>query len=91
MADDRGLDDGGRSRRVAIAALLPGALISGGNPINNPQSQRARDAVRRDFPATAGAATTDIIIVSSQRYSVDAPRSGHSCAASQARPAARRA
>jgi uncharacterized membrane protein YdfJ with MMPL/SSD domain len=58
---------------VAIGALLPGALISGGNPINNPQSQRARDALRRDFPATASAATTDVIIVSSRRYSVDAP------------------
>ncbi len=26
---------------VAIGALLPGALISGGNPVNNPQSQCA--------------------------------------------------
>ena len=59
---------------VAIGSLLSGALISGGNPINNPQSQRARDALQRDFPATAGAATTDIIVVSSQRYTVAAPR-----------------
>src|ERR671935_1410005 len=59
---------------VAIGALLPGALISGGNPTNNPQSQRARDLIQRDFPASAHAATTDVIVVSSQRFSVDAPQ-----------------
>src|SRR5919106_2617718 len=59
---------------AAIATLLPGALISGGSPTNNPQSQRARDAIQRDFPASAHAAATDVIVVSSQRHSVDAPQ-----------------
>src|SRR5919204_2162891 len=59
---------------VAIGALLPGSLISGGNPTNNPQSQRARDLIQREFPVNASAATTDVIVVSSQRYSVDAPK-----------------
>src|SRR5919204_115727 len=58
---------------VAIGALLPGALISGGNPTNNPQSQRARELIQRDFPTSARAAATDVIVVSSSRYSVDAP------------------
>jgi uncharacterized membrane protein YdfJ with MMPL/SSD domain len=59
---------------VAIGALLPGALISGGNPTNNPQSLKARDLIQRDFAASARAAATDVIVVSSQRYSVDEPQ-----------------
>ena len=59
---------------VAIAALLGGALTTEGNPTNNPQSQRAKDALERSFPPTARGAVTDIVVVRSQRYPVGAPQ-----------------
>jgi putative drug exporter of the RND superfamily len=59
---------------VAIGALLGGALTTEGNPTNNPQSQRAGDVLSAAFPATAGAAVTDIVVVRSPRYTVDAPQ-----------------
>src|SRR5262245_30918345 len=59
---------------VAIASLLGGALTTEGNPTNNPQSQRAKDIVNSSFPPTVGAAVTDIVIVRSPRYTVDAPQ-----------------
>jgi len=58
---------------VAIGSLLGGALTTEGNPTNNPQSQRAKDVVNRSFAPTVGAAVTDIVIVRSSRYAVDAP------------------
>jgi uncharacterized membrane protein YdfJ with MMPL/SSD domain len=58
---------------VAIGALLGDALTTEGNPTNNPQSQRAEDALSRAFPATASAAATDVVVVRSQQYTVDAP------------------
>jgi uncharacterized membrane protein YdfJ with MMPL/SSD domain len=58
----------------AIGALLGGALTTEGNPTNNPQSQRAEDALVRAFPSTAASAATDIIVVRSARYTVDAPQ-----------------
>jgi uncharacterized membrane protein YdfJ with MMPL/SSD domain len=59
---------------VAIGALLGGALTTEGNPTNNPQSQRAEDALDRAFPPTASSAVTDIVVVRSQRHTVEAPR-----------------
>jgi uncharacterized membrane protein YdfJ with MMPL/SSD domain len=59
---------------VAIGALLGGALTTEGNPTNNPQSERAKDALSRAFPATASAAVTDIVVVRSPRYTVEAPQ-----------------
>jgi uncharacterized membrane protein YdfJ with MMPL/SSD domain len=59
---------------VAIGALLGGALTTEGNPTNNPQSQRAKDVREAAFPAASGAAITDIIVVRSRRYTVDAPQ-----------------
>jgi RND superfamily putative drug exporter len=59
---------------VAIVALLGGALTTKGNPTNNPQSQRAGDALSRAFPPTASGAVTDIVVVRSARYTVDAPQ-----------------
>jgi RND superfamily putative drug exporter len=56
---------------VAIGALLGGALTTEGNPTNNPQSQRAEDALEAAFPPGAG--VTDIVVVESDRYSTDAP------------------
>jgi uncharacterized membrane protein YdfJ with MMPL/SSD domain len=59
---------------VAIGALLGGALTTEGNPTNHPQSQRAEDALFQSFPPTVGAAVTDIIVVRSSQYTVDAPQ-----------------
>jgi uncharacterized membrane protein YdfJ with MMPL/SSD domain len=59
---------------VAIGALLGGALTTEGNPTNNPQSQRAEEALDRAFPPTASSAMTDIVVVRSQRHTVEAPR-----------------
>src|SRR5262245_15036403 len=59
---------------VAIVALLGGALTTEGNPTNNPQSERAKDALSEAFPPTVGAAVTDIVVVRSPRYTVEAPQ-----------------
>jgi uncharacterized membrane protein YdfJ with MMPL/SSD domain len=58
----------------AIVTLLGGALTTEGEPTNNPQSQRAEDAVDEAFPATGDAAVTDIVVVRSERYTVAAPQ-----------------
>jgi putative drug exporter of the RND superfamily len=55
---------------VAIGALLGGALTTEGKPTNNPQSQRAKDLREAVFPA----GVTDLVIVRSPRYTVDAER-----------------
>jgi RND superfamily putative drug exporter len=59
---------------VAIGSLLGGALTTEGNPTNNPQSARAADVLDEAFPPTVGAAVTDIVVVRSPRYTVDAPQ-----------------
>src|SRR5262249_17768296 len=59
---------------VAIGGLLGGALTTQGNPTNNPQSERAKDALSAAFPPTEGATITDIVVVRSPRYMVDAPQ-----------------
>src|SRR5262245_10941300 len=59
---------------VAIGALLGGALTTDGNPTNNPQSERAKDALSAAFPRTGGAAVTDILVVRPSRSTVDAPQ-----------------
>jgi RND superfamily putative drug exporter len=59
---------------VAIAALLSGSLSSQGSPTNMPQSQRALDLEHSAFPSSAPTATTDVIVVGSQRYTVDSPQ-----------------
>jgi uncharacterized membrane protein YdfJ with MMPL/SSD domain len=59
---------------VAIGALLGGALTTEGKPTNNPQSQRAKDVREAAFSAASSAAITDIIVVRSSRYTIDAPQ-----------------
>src|SRR5262249_15119265 len=59
---------------VAIGALLGGALTTEGKPTNNPQSQRAKHVREAAFSAASSAAITDIVVVRSSRYTVDAPR-----------------
>jgi putative drug exporter of the RND superfamily len=58
---------------VTIGALLGGALTTEGKPTNSPQSQRAKDIREAAFPAASSAAITDVVIVHSARYTVDAP------------------
>jgi uncharacterized membrane protein YdfJ with MMPL/SSD domain len=58
----------------AIASLLGGALTTEGNPTNNPQSRRAEDALNRALSPTVSTAITDIVVVRSSRYTVEAPR-----------------
>jgi uncharacterized membrane protein YdfJ with MMPL/SSD domain len=59
---------------VVIGALLGGALTTEGKPTNNPQSERAKDVREAAFPAASSSAITDIVIVHSRRYTVDAPQ-----------------
>jgi putative drug exporter of the RND superfamily len=59
---------------VAIATLLGGALTTEGHPTNDPQSQRAKDALSMAFPPTGSAAITDVVVVRSPQYTVDAPQ-----------------
>jgi uncharacterized membrane protein YdfJ with MMPL/SSD domain len=59
---------------VAVGSLLGGALTTEGNPTNNPQSTRAADTLDEAFPPSTGAAVTDIVVVRSPRYTVDAPQ-----------------
>jgi RND superfamily putative drug exporter len=59
---------------VAIGALLGGALTTEGKPTNNPESERAEDVREAAFPAASSAAITDIVVVRSSRYTVDAPQ-----------------
>jgi putative drug exporter of the RND superfamily len=59
---------------AAIVSLLGGSLTTEGEPTNNPESLRARDVVERAFPADSGTTVTDIVIVRSDRYTVDSPQ-----------------
>jgi uncharacterized membrane protein YdfJ with MMPL/SSD domain len=57
---------------IVIGALLGGALTTEGKPTNNPQSERANDAREAAFPVVSSAAVTDILVIRSERYTVDA-------------------
>jgi RND superfamily putative drug exporter len=59
---------------VAIGALLGGALSTDNHPTDNRQSQRAKHLIDRSFPAGSGASEADVIVVRSERYTVDAPQ-----------------
>jgi RND superfamily putative drug exporter len=58
---------------VAIAALLGGALTTDGEPTNDPQSVRARDALLKAFPPRPGTVVTDVVLVGSDRFTTDEP------------------
>ena len=58
---------------VAIATLLGGSLTTEGEPTNDPQAFRARDALLQAFPPTPGATTTDIVVVRSEEHTVGSP------------------
>jgi len=59
---------------VAVGALLGGSLTTEGNPTNNPESERALDVRERAFPASSRDAVTDVVVIRSERYTVDSPQ-----------------
>jgi RND superfamily putative drug exporter len=56
---------------AAIAILLGGALTTDGEPTNDPQSLAARDALFEAFPPQPGTVVSDVVLVSSDRYTTD--------------------
>jgi RND superfamily putative drug exporter len=56
---------------VAALALLLGDLTTEGHPTNNPESQRADTMIGGAFPPDPSHAASDLVVVSSPRYSVD--------------------
>ncbi len=59
---------------VAALALLFGDLTTNGHPTNNPESQRADAMIGRASPPNPALAASDLVVVSSPRYTVDAPQ-----------------
>ena len=58
---------------AAVGVLLGDSLTTEGAPTNNPQSERAIDAIARAFPRDPASLTTDVVVIRSERYTVDAP------------------
>jgi putative drug exporter of the RND superfamily len=59
---------------VAALALLLGDLTTEGHPTNNPESQRADALIAQGFPPDPSRATSDLVVIRSARYTVDAPQ-----------------
>jgi RND superfamily putative drug exporter len=56
-----------------IVLLLGGSLTTEGAPTNDPESIRAERVLEEAFPPRPGTASTDVLIVRSDRHQVDAP------------------
>ena len=59
---------------IAALALVLGELTTEGHPTNNPESQRADAMIGRAFPPNPERAASDLVVVSSPRYTVGAPQ-----------------
>jgi len=59
---------------AAALALLMGDLTTEGHPTNNPESERAANAIGAAFPPDPATALTDVIVVRSNRDLVDSAR-----------------
>jgi RND superfamily putative drug exporter len=59
---------------AAIVTLLGGSLTTEGEPTNNPESLRARDAQDAAFAPDPGTTVTDIVVVRSDEHTVDSPQ-----------------
>jgi uncharacterized membrane protein YdfJ with MMPL/SSD domain len=59
---------------VAMVTLLGGSLTTEGEPTNDPEAFRARDALEAAFPPAPGTTVTDIVVVRSEDYTVDSPQ-----------------
>jgi uncharacterized membrane protein YdfJ with MMPL/SSD domain len=58
---------------AAIATLLGGSLTTEGSPTNNPESERAEDVRLAALPDPS-TAVTDIVVIRSEKYTVDSPQ-----------------
>jgi uncharacterized membrane protein YdfJ with MMPL/SSD domain len=56
---------------VAAIGMFLDSLTTEGAPTNNPQSERAIDAIARAFPPDPESLTTDVVVVRSEQYTVD--------------------
>jgi RND superfamily putative drug exporter len=56
----------------AVVALLGGSLSTDNHPTDNRQSQRAADLIDRSFPAVSN--TSDVVVIRSNRYTVNTPQ-----------------
>jgi RND superfamily putative drug exporter len=61
---------------VTIVTLLGGSLTTEGAPTNNPESERAEDAWLAAFPPDPSTAVSDIVVIRSDEFTVDAPQFG---------------
>jgi putative drug exporter of the RND superfamily len=59
---------------IAALALLFGSLTTNGHPTNDPESQRADEMIGRSFPPDPSRATSDLVVVSSLRFTVNSPQ-----------------
>jgi uncharacterized membrane protein YdfJ with MMPL/SSD domain len=59
---------------VAVVTLLGGSLTTEGAPTNNPESERADDARLAAFPPNPSTAVSDVVVIRSDEYTVDAPQ-----------------
>jgi RND superfamily putative drug exporter len=59
---------------IAALALVFGSLTTNGHPTNDPESQRADEMIARSFPPDPSRATTDLVLVSSLRSTVNSPQ-----------------
>jgi len=58
---------------VAIVTLLGGSLTTEGAPTNNPESERADEALFRALPPDPRTAVTDIVVIRSAAHAVESP------------------
>jgi uncharacterized membrane protein YdfJ with MMPL/SSD domain len=59
---------------AAIVTLLGGNLTTEGAPTNNPQSERADDIRGAAFPRDGETATTDVLVIRSDEYTIASPQ-----------------
>src|SRR5687768_16622769 len=58
---------------AAIGMLLGDALTTEGRPTNDPESERAIDAIARAFPPDPARFSTDVVVIRSDEYTVESP------------------
>jgi uncharacterized membrane protein YdfJ with MMPL/SSD domain len=56
---------------IAALALVFGSLTTNGHPTNDPESQRADEMIAQSFPPDPSRATTDLVVISSLRFTVN--------------------
>jgi uncharacterized membrane protein YdfJ with MMPL/SSD domain len=59
---------------ATIALLLGDSLTTEGAPTNNPESERADEALSRAFAPVSATTGSDVVVVRSDRYTVETPQ-----------------